>query len=340
MEQLRKKYLKKKPKLKIVDQLKVIELLSNLLQKGFSFQTSLAFIRKLYINSDKFIILKQMDDNLRKGENLYQIFLLAGFNHKVISKIKLSEIHGDVIKTLDRLILEMKSEQTRLIKLKRILQYPIILILMIIMIMVTVKLFLLPQVLNFTNHPLIIESRLNRIFLTVIMFIIIFILMIIWMYRKQKSQLDKINVLLKIPFIKSWCLFTYTSYFCFEFSQLLLLGLETKEILQVLQEKGNLLWIQEVAKKIEENLKKGYLLSDIVTEFKFFLPGLYYLVQEGEMKGNLGNELEVYSQEVWDEWINKLESWLTLIQPLIFIMIGLVVIMIYMLILLPLYQIQ
>ena len=56
------------------------------------------------------------------------------------------------------------------------------------------------------------------------------------------------------------------------------------------------------------------------------------------MKSKLGSELDVYAEECWESFFNKLTQATQLIQPLVFVFVALVIVMIYAAMLLPMYQ--
>jgi competence protein ComGB len=55
------------------------------------------------------------------------------------------------------------------------------------------------------------------------------------------------------------------------------------------------------------------------------------------MKVKLGDELLVYADESWTKFFEKVEKTMTLIQPLVFLFVALMIVLIYAAMLLPIY---
>ena len=332
----------KKNKLTNTEQMKVLKLIADLLEEDFSFQDSIKFLIKLQTKPSKVDCLQRIQTKLAEGDSLHIAFADAGFSKKVISRIKLSEIHGDFAQTLKQISKQMAEEQERWRKLRQIMQYPVILCAMLILIIMTVKFVLFPKMQNLTISNSMVEHQ-HKFDITLIIIIMIFIISILGYYccrltlNKMTSK-QRVDFYLKIPIIRSWCSYTYTSYFCLEMANLLKLGIEIQDILYHLQEPGNLFWIQDVANHLQTCLEQGRSLSSGLKEIPCFLESLSWIVYENEKKGRLSSELAFYGQEIWRDWLEKLESLIQYVQPVIFIGIGLFIVYIYASILLPLYQ--
>ena len=62
------------------------------------------------------------------------------------------------------------------------------------------------------------------------------------------------------------------------------------------------------------------------------------MIEYGEVKSKLGNELEIYAEEIWEHFFAKLKKATQFVQPLIFVFVAIVIVMIYAAMLLPIYQ--
>jgi competence protein ComGB len=75
-----------------------------------------------------------------------------------------------------------------------------------------------------------------------------------------------------------------------------------------------------------------------IANYHFFTPELALIIEYGEMKSKLGDELLVYSDESWRQFFEKIEKAMNLIQPLIFLFVALMIVLIYAAMLLPIYS--
>lgn len=62
------------------------------------------------------------------------------------------------------------------------------------------------------------------------------------------------------------------------------------------------------------------------------------MIEYGDIKSKLGQELDIYSQESWETFFSQLNRATQWIQPIIFLVVAVVIVMIYAAILLPIYQ--
>lgn len=316
--------------------------MDDLLKSGFSFQESLIFLQKLYHCNVLRHPLAMMLATLSKGKPLHEAFKKAGFQPMIVSKIALCEAHGDLEGSLSLMHQQLSSEHQRLVQLRRLLQYPLLLLVMLSFLMLLLKFVLFPKLTSLTPMYEKTWEFYIIMYFPQLIGVTLLILGCVWFmlyrYWKTLSPIHRELFCLKFPFLRLWCRYHRTCYFCEAFGQLLALGLETQHILKVLQEDGQVPWIQAVSAHLEHSLTQGIAVGKSVESFPFFFEGLAYFIQEGEMKGKLADELLMYNQELWKAWLEKLERWLQWVQPIIFIFIGLMVICMYAAILLPMYH--
>lgn len=312
------------------------------MMEGFSLQASLHFLQKLYHHHARYsTVLIAMYTALSEGAPLYQVFSQGHFSQMTISQIKLSQLHGDLDKTLGHIANHLKTEQNKTQQLYHLLAYPMILLIVVISLILAMKYYLFPQVdayLNtkdnmgywFVNHFGLLLGGL---------LLLIAILYIgLRCYQQHQEALVRYQFYLHIPFLRWWCKTYCTYYFCYEWGRLLQLGIETRAILMELQSDGHPPWLQELSQQLEEGMRQGRPLSQQIKGYPFFEEGLFTFIEEGEAKSQLGDELLFYAETLWKRWLEQLERWLSWVQPIIFIFVGVLIISLYASILLPMYQ--
>lgn len=319
----------------------LLKTLSELMMDGFSFQESLQFLMKLYKAKHYQSALNAMYDALSDGKPLYQVFQDAKLSNMTISQIKLSQLHGDLAQTLSLIASHMENEQMKVHQLWRLLAYPIILMTMVIGLLFAMKWYLFPQIdtyLNTThNMGYWFVNHFSLLFGMMVISLMLLYLLFRYMTRKMEVW-RRYQLYLYIPFVRSWCKMYCTYYFCYEWGRLLQLGIDTRVILNELQKEGHPEWLQWLSEKLEEGMEQGKPLSEQLRCYPFFNHSLFAFVKEGEMKSQLGSELLFYAEMLWKEWMITLERWLSWIQPLVFILIGVMIVSLYASILLPMYQ--
>lgn len=70
----------------------------------------------------------------------------------------------------------------------------------------------------------------------------------------------------------------------------------------------------------------------------FFKKELALIIEYGEVKSKLGDELELYAEKTWEEFFLRINRAMNLIQPLVFVFVALVIVLLYAAMLLPIYQ--
>lgn len=96
--------------------------------------------------------------------------------------------------------------------------------------------------------------------------------------------------------------------------------------------------MREMGSTMEKALLEGKSFDQSVGIFPFFKRELSLMIEYGEIKGKLGQELDIYAQVSWENYFRKLRQMTQWLQPLIFILVAIIIVMIYAAMLLPMYQ--
>lgn len=322
--------------------MKFIVDLSELISNGLTLQEALRFEMILYQKHQFFVIkVSRLYHRLEQGFPLHQILMEEGFNENIVSELKLCKLHGKLSHTLETMSYRLKMQEEKWKEFLKVITYPIILLLFIMLLLFVMKYCLFPQVTYYLKSPSTLSFWLidHCIVILCIMIGTIFLFGFGFNYYLSKLPvLVRRSFYLKIPFIAQGCRLLSTYRFCNEWGTLLTLGVDTQHILKELQTLGHPLWIQAIAKEIEYGMHQGQSLANQLEKYPFFEEGLIRFIQKGEIKGKLGDELLLYANYLWKYWMRKLEIWMQWIQPLVFIFIGVMIINLYLSLLLPMYN--
>jgi len=129
-----------------------------------------------------------------------------------------------------------------------------------------------------------------------------------------------------------------TAFFSYEWGKLLIQGLPLQDIFFLMMEEGNTELMKEMGMSLKTSLHDGESLSKSFDQWLFILPGLKFIILEGEITGKLGKELLIYGDRVWKQLIRQIEKIIQWVQPIVFIIVALLIISIYAAILLPMYN--
>lgn len=169
-------------------------------------------------------------------------------------------------------------------------------------------------------------------------FILFSFIITISYWVKQKNPIRTLNFAVRLPFIGQLIRNYYTAFLAKELSLLMATGIDMLEITELLKELtfGN--FLQVVGQFIDNQILSGKNFHETIQMFKFLNPELSLIIQTGEFRNNLAKELEIYSDECEKNFFYQINQMLQLIQPLVFLIVGVVILCIYAAMLLPIYQ--
>ena len=157
------------------------------------------------------------------------------------------------------------------------------------------------------------------------------------MTLNKKQVLKKADFLTSLPTIGSFYATYYSAFFALEWGKLFSQGFEIKTVLQLMRKSSQSSLMKEVSKVIERRLITGQPFHEQLREFHFFSLELATIIEQGEVKGNLGRELIIYSDLSFQRFFTKIEKAIQWIQPIIFLVVAILVISVYLAMLMPIY---
>lgn len=331
-------YRKKKTKLTIQQKVTFCQLLGDLLTNGFSLQQALHFLQTA--DSLPADILELVQQNLHSGQSLSKSFSQLNYSPDQVLQVALGEMHGGIARTLKGIANQMLLVQKQRQNFVKAVSYPAMLLMFLTLILVGMRTFLLPQLLDSgmieQDNPsiLFIQAAPWLIFAVLLISLLLLILWNRW--GQKQSYLIKYTFLAKLPLIGRLHRDYYSAYFALEWGKLFDQGLELQQIIACLlaTEKDSLM--KELAVSLQQQLVQGQSLAQQLKNYPFLTKEFGQIVQQGEVRGNLGKELLTYSQLVWQRFFARLEFLCSWLQPLVFLFVALLIVSIYVAMLLPL----
>lgn len=335
------KHLKKKKNLKLApkQQQLFIQLLADLLFNGFTIQESLLFMQKSRsISKQSIDFLIQM---MERGENLTRGLVELGFKPIILTQIEFAQIHGDLAGTLKKIKQHLRIVEKQRQSLYKVLSYPLLLLLFLLVVLISIRQLLLPQLMaNGTvqaNNVGISFIQKSPYYLLFFLSISLVLALSIFKFLKKQKPLAKAKLLAKVPLFGIVYKEYNSAFFALEWGKLFDQGMEIKTVIDLMQLSTQDSLFSELSRAIEKQSVLGYSFYEQLPAFPFFAPELALIIQQGEVKGNLGKELLLYSELCWERFFTKIERTIQWIQPLIFLVVALLVVSIYAAMLLPIY---
>lgn len=319
-----------------------VQLLGNLLENGFSLQQAFAF----FFNANLFVpsILASVQQDLNQGKSLAASFAQLNYSNDQILQIELAESHGDLAQTLSGIAEQMRLVQRQRENFFKAVSYPLLLLIFLIVILLGMRFFLLPQLLasgmiRAEDFSVQLIKMVPVIGLGMIIFLLV--LLLCWQsWGKRHNYLVRFRVLAKIPLLGTLFSNYYSAYFALEWGKLFQQGLELNQIIECLLVVNGRSLMQEMAGDLKVRLAQGNTLAEELERYPFLTREFSRIVFQGEARGNLAKELLTYSQLVWRRFFNQLEFLCSWLQPLVFLIVAILIVSLYLTMLLPLTNLE
>ncbi|MFC0269983.1 competence type IV pilus assembly protein ComGB [Metabacillus herbersteinensis] len=331
----------------IKEQALILGRLSNLLEKGYTLNEALVFL-ELNEKGQKKADLSSCIKHLSSGNSFRYALTELKFHRDVISYLYFAEQHGDMEFALREGSDMLNKKTIQVEKLKKILRYPLFLIFTVVIIVSIVQSVISPQFQQL-YQSMRLEPSLSTLFLLIIfdlsklsliLLLILVILFTIYYFAffKKKQADEQMLLLLKIPILKKTIKMFTSYFFALQLSNLLRGGLSTFDSLKIFESQSILPFYRIEAGYLIDRLKKGDRLDKIIQLRPFFERELAHVILHGQANGQLPRELYTYSQFVIDQLENKVIKAISIVQPTIFALVGIIILVVYLSMLLPMYQ--
>ncbi|OJG65241.1 hypothetical protein RV07_GL003003 [Enterococcus malodoratus] len=299
-----------------------------------------------FFNANLFVpsILASVQQDLNQGKSLAASFAQLNYSNDQILQIELAESHGDLAQTLSGIAEQMRLVQRQRENFLKAVSYPLLLLIFLIVILLGMRFFLLPQLLasgmiRAEDFSVQLIKMVPVIGLGMIIFLLV--LLLCWQsWGKRHNYLVRFRVLAKMPLLGTLFSNYYSAYFALEWGKLFQQGLELNQIIECLLVVNGKSLMQEMAGDLKVRLAQGNTLAEELERYPFLTREFSRIVFQGEARGNLAKELLTYSQLVWRRFFNQLEFLCSWLQPLVFLIVAILIVSLYLTMLLPLTNLE
>ncbi|UOY93995.1 type II secretion system F family protein [Ectobacillus sp. JY-23] len=337
---------KEKTKWSLHEQAELLRQLGGLLEKGYALLHALEFLQ-LYMHEKRKQQLEHAIQELKTGSSLYVIFRNLQFHSDLLGYMFYAELHGDVVFALQQggKILERKQQHIK--KIKKSLQYPLMLLLFLLAMVWVFNGVLVPQ------FSLLYSSMQSSSSLSDYIFRVLHLLPYVCLgcvclgglgvvgyfaFIKKVTPRRRMDIWLTIPGIKDFVMSFNSYYFAVQISSLLQGGLSVREAFILMEKQPHHLFFQCEAKVMIKMLAEGETLERMLMQRSYYEPELAYIVSHGQANASLAEELGAYSELVIEKLENRLHRFMMIIQPMLFCCIGIIVALMYLAMMLPMFQ--
>ncbi|MCK4836147.1 MAG: type II secretion system F family protein [Candidatus Aminicenantes bacterium] len=325
--------------------------LITLLRSGVSFIKALEIIIQNSKEGNLKEVLIKIETDIKNGIQISDAFSsnLLPFQKIYRASLMAGEKSGGLESILEKFNIYLEKITTLRRKTLSSLSYPIILLGFMIAMVLIILMYAIPKFSSFyesfdsqlPNTTLILIAvaeflKNNFLFIIFAGSIIYFIIKLI---EKQSERIIIIDYIkLKIPFVGSIILENALAVFSRTLSVLISGGIPVPEAVSIAVETFSNHYFFQQIKIIPEKIKGGQLLSDVMEEVNFIPSMMTEVIRVGESSGNLIDVLDKNAEYYENSIDIKINSIVSLIEPVLIIILGLVVAFMLLSVYLPIFQ--
>ncbi len=321
--------------------------LGELLSAGYHLSEALTFLQSQEKGPRRQKV-EQSLCQLKSGNSLHDVLLHLGFHPHLLQFVYYAEYYGDVPKALmegGEFWRKRSQDREQLIK---VLMYPMMLVMMVVIIGFMLQSMLLPkfQALyesmemapSLAMKVVQAVSSLSGVLPYVLSFILLVAVLFYQFWFKHWEPLQKKSLILRIPFIGAYIRLYDTYYLSFQLGALLSGGLSINDSIHLFAKHNQQPFFQHFCQYIYLELVSGQSLESVFKNHPYFEPYLPDVVENGQKNGKLDQELYHYSKLLMARIEQNMSRMIKLVQPVLFISVGLIVVAIYLSVLMPMFS--
>ena len=328
-------------------------LLATLLERGTDIIAALQLLREQVGNSVLREVVSSIIQEINQGSSFSDAIARHpnAFPVAYRQMLKVGERTGNLEVLLKQIADYMERERTALAKATRALVYPAFILLAavgVIGIMMTVVLPSLMETFTQVDAELPLTTKLLIAlsgFLSSYKFNLLGVglgitLLLFWYIRRPAGRRNLDRLLVRLPFIGRINLLREMSHFSRTTSMMLKAGVPMTEIMNMVVQMARNGVLRDALDEVRREMLKGQGLYRPMAANELFPRLLVQIVRVGEEAGTLSDDLAVVTEFYTQEIDERISSLLTLMEPCIFLVLGLVVAFIAVSVIMPIYTVM
>lgn len=323
-------------RLTLKEQVIFFELTADLLAAGFQLQNALAFMTKLKGKRYKSVV-EAMHRDMANGQSFANS--IEPFVEMEISwQLELAEAHGSLANTISIIAQNLQQRFIQRRKLKQLMQYPVVLIVLLIAIGFFLRFYFIEQLIKLKGDT-IDEMPMMHTDILVITLLICSLMMIIGYYwLRRLSVPQKMKLYIKLPIVNHIIKEQVSYQISFTMALLLQAGHSYQEISELFLKLPNTVLLHHIGVTIQQKSNAGENMASFISEVPYIPKEFALFFTRGKTNIEVGNDLLAYSKVSFQRLIKKYERLLAMIQPIMFISIAIGIVSMYAAMLLPMYK--
>jgi type IV pilus assembly protein PilC len=326
--------------------------LATLIESGINILTSLQLLERQTPKKALKRIIGGLVEEIQGGMSLSQALshYPQAFPNTYCQVIKASEQVGTLETGLRQAAGYMEKQSSANQKIQRAMLYPAFVLLMAIGVSILLITVALPPLINLFNSLGAELPWMTRLLISITNFflnhnlyilggVVAIIMSIIGLLRLPSVKLARDRLLLKIPLIGNINIERSMQQFCQTASMLLKAGLRLPLIMDIVMQTNRNQIIRQALSDVRDRLVQGEGLSQPMSNNKLFPALLVEMVVVGEKTGAMDSTLTTLADLYEKKVDRRIDILISMIEPLLTVIIGVVVIFIALSMITPLYSI-
>ncbi|MFD1672580.1 competence type IV pilus assembly protein ComGB [Agrilactobacillus yilanensis] len=324
-----------KIKLNLNSQILFFSILAQMLENGFAIKQALKFMADFLPKEKNWICALQQ--RLDQGQTFAQALQYSQISQSLIDQIIIAQKHGELVTSLKQISQWLRIKNQQLTKLRNLMNYPILLVILLLGFFIVIKLKIQPQFKSFGSDYFQLPIWLS-LSLSLLLILISLIAALFYLCFRRSNALVQMTLLIRLPFVG--IIFRhYCSYIlCSDLAIYLANGLNLSEILQSVQQLPKQSFMRQLGQSFEKELQTGQSLEKIVKRSELLPNELLTFIYRGASMQILAKEMTIYSQLLFEALLVDIHKLLLKVQPIMFIVIAVLIVLMYLQLLLPIYN--
>jgi len=320
----------------LVDRMLFARYLSVMIKAGLSFSRALKVLSEQTKNQYFAEIIRQINDNVRKGESLADSLAKHPkvFNELSINMVRVGETGGNLEEVLGNLAEQMKKDHEVVSKVRGAMVYPAVIFVAMIIIGILMMIFVIPTLLA-TFKELKVELPFATKVIIIVsdafqnygLFILAGMILSVWGFlaviktAEGKRYFD--FLMLRLPIFGAIIKKVNLARFSRTLSSLIESGVSINKSLDIISRTLTNTYYRESLESAAKEVQKGIDLSDTIGHHKKLYPVLMIsMIKVGEETGTLGDSLKQVAEFYEEEVEQVTENLSSIIEPILMMIIG------------------
>jgi type IV pilus assembly protein PilC len=297
-------------------------------------------------------LLMSIEGDVRAGKSLSEAFSSQRkyFSPVYIASLMAGERSANLAGTINRYIDYARTTSQTKSRIRTALTYPTLLLVFSVILLVLLINFIIPRFADFyadfeAKLPAITEGLVSfslsvrRYFPFILVFLGLLVIFYFQFRKREKSRIWLDSIKLKIPYGNKIWIESSVALFCRTLCLLLEGGISLLSAIGIANQAAPNKYLVSRMQELPDYIKNGETLSDSLARSDFFPPLALDMIRIGESSANLEGMLSDVSQ-VYEERIqSKIDTFVSLVEPVIIIFMGMIVAMMLLSVYLPIFNI-